>query len=56
MTLPLILVAYGVSSGSLFEAKTLGLAVGPPRGSSPGIALWRASKALSRERLLGMGA
>ena len=31
VTLPLILVAYTVASGSLFEAKTLGLAVGAGR-------------------------
>ena len=56
VTLPLILVAYMVASGSLFEAKTLGLAVGTGAWILAGIALWRASKALSRERLLGMGA
>ena len=31
VTLPLILVAYSVASGSLFEAKTLGFAVGVAR-------------------------
>ncbi len=56
VTLPLILVAYSVASGSLFEARTLGFAVGAVAWVLAGIALWRASKALSRERLLGMGA
>jgi ABC-type Na+ efflux pump permease subunit len=56
VTLPLILVAYAVASGSLVEAKTLGLAVGALAWILAGIALWRASRALSRERLLGMGA
>jgi ABC-type Na+ efflux pump permease subunit len=56
VTLPLILVAYMVASGSLFEAKTLAFGVGTAAWILAAIALWRASKALSRERLLGMGA
>ncbi|HZP31535.1 MAG TPA: ABC transporter permease subunit [Acidimicrobiia bacterium] len=55
VTLPLIVVAYSVASGSLFEAKTLGFAIGALAWLLALTALWRASRALSRERLLGMG-
>jgi ABC-2 type transport system permease protein len=56
VTLPLIVVAYSVASGSLVDSKTLGLAIGLLAWLLALGALFRASRALSRERLLGMGA
>jgi ABC-type Na+ efflux pump permease subunit len=56
VTLPLIVVAYSVASGSLVDSKTLGLAIGALAWLLALAALFRASRSLSRERLLGMGA
>ena len=55
-TLPLIVIAYGVSSNTLFRGQGLALLIGALAWAGALFALWRASKAVSRERLLGMGA
>ena len=55
-TLPLIVIAYGVSSGTLFRGAGAAFAIGALAWCGAIFALWRASKAVSRERLLGMGA
>ena len=55
-TLPLIVIAYGVSSGTLFRGSSAAFIIGGLAWCGAIFALWRASKAVSRERLLGMGA
>jgi ABC-type Na+ efflux pump permease subunit len=55
-TLPLIVIAYGVSSNTLFRGQGLAFLIGALAWAGALFALWRASKAVSRERLLGMGA
>ena len=55
-TLPLIVIAYGVSSGTLFRGAGAAFVIGGLAWCGAIFALWRASKAVSRERLLGMGA
>jgi len=55
VTLPLIVVAYSVASGTIGDSTTLGLAVGAVAWLLALVALFRSSRALSRERLLGMG-
>ena len=55
-TLPLIVIAYGVSSNTLFRGMGTAFAIGGLAWCGAIFALWRASKAVSRERLLGMGA
>jgi hypothetical protein len=55
-TLPLIVIAYGVSSNTLFRGTGVALVIGGLAWCGAIFALWRASKAVSRERLLGMGA
>jgi hypothetical protein len=55
-TLPLIVIAYGVSSGTLFRGAGAAFIIGGLAWIGAIFALWRASKAVSRERLLGMGA
>jgi ABC-type Na+ efflux pump permease subunit len=54
-TLPLILIAYGVASNTLFKGRTIAIAIGALAWLGALFALWRASRAVSRERLLGMG-
>ena len=54
-TLPLIVIAYGVSSGTIFKGHLLALVIGGIAWLVAFLALWRASRAVSRERLLGMG-
>ncbi|MFI5047514.1 MAG: ABC transporter permease subunit [Acidimicrobiia bacterium] len=54
-TLPLIVIAYGVSSNTLFKGYGLALAIGALAWLGAFLALWRASRAVSRERLLGLG-
>ncbi len=54
VTLPLVLIAYSVASGALFEATWLAVGVGAAAWTVSGLALVRGSKALRRERLLGM--
>jgi ABC-type Na+ efflux pump permease subunit len=55
-TLPLIVIAYGVSSNTIFKGQILAFAIGGLAWAVALFALWRASSAVSRERLLGMGA
>jgi ABC-2 type transport system permease protein len=54
-TLPLIVIAYGVSSGTIFKGHLLAVFIGGLAWLVAFFALWRASSAVSRERLLGMG-
>jgi ABC-type Na+ efflux pump permease subunit len=54
-TLPLIVIAYGVSSNTLFKGYELALVIGALAWIGALLALRRASRAVSRERLLGMG-
>jgi ABC-2 type transport system permease protein len=54
-TLPLIVIAYGVSSDTIFKGHLLAFAIGGIAWAVAFFALWRASRAVSRERLLGMG-
>jgi ABC-type Na+ efflux pump permease subunit len=54
-TLPLIVIAYGVSSNTIFKGQGLAFAIGGLAWLVAVLALWRASRAVSRERLLGMG-
>ena len=54
-TLPLIVIAYGVSSNTLFKGYELAFAIGALAWLGAFLALWRASRAVSRERLLGLG-
>src|SRR5690606_8391523 len=51
VTLPLILVAYSVASGTLFEAELVALVVGTLAWIGAALALWRGADALRRERL-----
>ena len=55
-TLPLIVIAYGVSSNTLFRGMGTAFAIGGLAWCGAIFASWRASKTVSRERLLGMGA
>jgi ABC-type Na+ efflux pump permease subunit len=55
VTLPLILIAYSVASGSMFEGNTLAILIGAGAWVGAILALTRSSKAVRRERLLGMG-
>ena len=55
VTLPLIIIAYGVASGSLFGDEAVAFAIGGLAWLAAGFALVRGSHAVRRERLLGMG-
>ncbi len=55
VTLPLVIVAYGLSSGSLAQARTYGIVVGAVAWVAAALALWRGAKSVRRERLLGLG-
>jgi ABC-2 type transport system permease protein len=54
-TLPLIVIAYGVSSNTLFKGYGVALTIGAIAWLGALLALRRASRAVSRQRLLGMG-
>jgi ABC-2 type transport system permease protein len=54
-TLPLIVIAYGVSSNTLFKGYEVAFVIGALAWLGALLALWRASRAVSRERLLGLG-
>jgi len=54
VTLPLILVSYGQSSGSLFGASPRGLVVGLIAWLAAGLGLVRGMHAVTRARLLGV--
>ena len=53
-TLPLIVISYGVASNTLFKGELLAFGIGALAWLGAIFALWRASYAVSRERLLGM--
>lgn len=55
VTLPLVIVAYGLSSGSLAQARTYGIVVGALAWVAAALALWRGARSVRRERLLGLG-
>jgi hypothetical protein len=55
VTLPLIIIAYSVASGTLFGAGSVALAIGALAWIGAALALSRGSRAVRRERLLGMG-
>ncbi len=55
-TLPLIVIAYGVSSNTIFKGQAMAFGIGALAWLVALLLLWRASRAVSRERLLGMGA
>jgi len=55
VTLPLILIAYTVASGSMFRGNALALFIGAGAWIGAILALTRSSRAVRRERLLGMG-
>jgi ABC-type Na+ efflux pump permease subunit len=54
-TLPLIVIAYGVSSNTLFKGVEVALVIGGLAWVLALLLLMRASRAVSRERLLGLG-
>jgi ABC-type Na+ efflux pump permease subunit len=56
VTLPLILVAYTVASGSMFEGSVVAIVIGGLAWIGAAWALLRGSRSVRRERLLGMGA
>jgi ABC-2 type transport system permease protein len=56
VTLPLVILAYGLSTGSLSRAKMFGGLLGLGAWILALIVLWRGARALRRERLLGLGA
>lgn len=55
ITLPLILIAYGVSSGTLFRAQFVAIIIGGVAWIAALFALARGTHAVTRERMLGMG-
>ncbi len=55
VTLPLMLIAFSVASGSMFKAGIIGVAIGTVAWLGALTALWRGSRAVTRERLLGIG-
>jgi ABC-2 type transport system permease protein len=55
ITLPLILIAYGVSSGSLFKTRLLAAVIGGAAWIISILALTMATRSVTRERMLGMG-
>jgi ABC-type Na+ efflux pump permease subunit len=56
VTLPLVILAYGLSTGSLSRARTFGGLLGLGAWICALIVLWTGARALRRERLLGLGA
>jgi ABC-type Na+ efflux pump permease subunit len=56
VTLPLVILAYALSTGSLSRARTFGGLLGLVAWISALIVLWRGARSLKRERLLGLGA
>jgi len=54
VTLPLILVAYGQATGSLWGASTMGIWVGAAAWGAAGWGLWRGMRTMNRSRLLGV--
>jgi ABC-2 type transport system permease protein len=56
VTLPLVILAYGLSTGSLSRAKLFGGLLGLAAWIGASIVLYTGARALRRERLLGLGA
>ncbi|HEY5013811.1 MAG TPA: ABC transporter permease subunit [Acidimicrobiia bacterium] len=56
VTLPLVILAYGLSTGSLSRARIFGGLLGLGAWVGALIVLWTGARALKRERLLGLGA
>jgi hypothetical protein len=56
VTLPLILIAYSVASGSMYKGSIVAIVIGGLAWIGAALALLRASRTVRRERLLGMGA
>lgn len=56
VSLPLIGIAYGQSSGALLGTRVSGLALGAVAWAVAGIGLWRGARAVTRPRLLGIDA
>jgi ABC-type Na+ efflux pump permease subunit len=55
ITLPLIILAYGISSGSLFKTRLLAAVIGGAAWIIAILVLTRATRSVTRERLLGLG-
>jgi ABC-2 type transport system permease protein len=55
VTLPLVVLAYGLSTGSLSRARTFGGLLGLGAWVGALLVLWTGARALRRERLLGLG-
>jgi ABC-2 type transport system permease protein len=55
VTLPLIVLAYALATSSLFRASLFGFAIGLVAWAAAALALWRGSRGVRRERLLGLG-
>lgn len=55
VTLPLVILAYGLSTGSLSRARTFGGLLGLGAWVGAILVLWTGARALRRERLLGLG-
>lgn len=55
VTLPLVVLAYGLATSSMFRAGLFGGALGLVAWLGALFALWRGTRVLRRERLLGMG-
>jgi ABC-type Na+ efflux pump permease subunit len=56
VTLPLVILAYGLSTGSLSRARIFGGLLGLGAWIGALIVLWTGARSLRRERLLGLGA
>lgn len=54
VTLPLIMIAYGQSTGVLFGSSGAGLIIGALAWVAAGLSLWRGIRSLERSRLLGV--
>jgi ABC-2 type transport system permease protein len=55
VTLPLVILAYGLSTGSLSRARTFGGLLGLGAWIGALLVLWRGVRSLRRESLLGLG-
>lgn len=55
VTLPLMLIAFSVASGSMYKAGYVGVVIGTLAWLGALMALWRGAHSVTRERLLGIG-
>ncbi len=55
VTLPLMLIAFSVASGSMYKAGYVGVLIGTLAWLGAITALWRGAHSVTRERLLGIG-